>query len=145
MSILVDDELFEVPANVVDVQGRVHEAGSCGKLLTGWWTLTPEKFIKRLCVCSIHFDFLENLEVGNIAVSWPHLCDAIPDLCAIGTRFLECKLIAWESKKDDIIDVFILQYIQPQIMPVQTSERSEIDNDHDLSSIIAEIHDSRAV
>jgi hypothetical protein len=126
---LVDQELFKIPPDVVDVQGLVKQFRRSSELVTGWRALTPEISVKRMGIFSVDVDFLEQLEVGEIPVPRSHVSDGVGNFGAVRTWLLPAKDVAREAENNDIILVLILQYIQPWIVPRVASERSHIDHD----------------
>lgn len=110
-STLVDEELLEVPANIVVVEHVVHQLVLLPELSHRSWTGSPEVLIQRRRSRPIDFNLLEELKSWNESAARPHVGEAVVNLSRVRTRFLEGELIAWKTKNDQITGILLLQRI----------------------------------
>lgn len=132
-SLPVEQEFFEVPADVVVVLGRVEEPilGPESRVRRGAMTL--EESVQRVLVFPVHLDLLEHGEVGHVVLARSHVPDPVKDLLA-RTRLLLSKLVAREAEHGEVPAVVpSLQCIQLRVGVGEASVGGQVHHEHHVT------------
>jgi len=99
-----DEELLPVPPDVLHVKWTVVELVRLRKAHTCRWTICLEVCVEWVRVLPIHLNLLEHGEVGLEPVSWPHILDAVVQLCIVSSWLLLSKLVTREGQHFKVIE-----------------------------------------
>lgn len=129
----VNQELFEIPTDVVVVLGRVEEfiLGAKNWIRRGATTL--EESVERVLVFPVHLNLLEHGKVGHVVVARTHVLDPVQNLLAAAGLLLS-KLVAGKPEHGEVpFPEPGLQCIQLQVGRGQASVGGHVHHQSDVS------------
>jgi len=107
-SLTVDEELFEIPADVVVPDWRVVEMSRGSKEISCAGTASFKEGVERMFPVSVDFHLAENGHPGLEIVTRPNETDPVQHLQIRCSRFLLSKLVAREGEDGQIVGIFSL-------------------------------------
>lgn len=139
-ALLVDEELLEVPRDVVLPDGVVHQLGGFANLEHRLWARVLHEFVERMLVDAVHIDFAINVQVAMRfpSVAWAHLCDAIHDFVVL-SGLLQVELIAWERQHGEasaIVGVLFNERIEVDVLLRVGAKRCDVDDEQHLALVL---------
>lgn len=99
-----------------------------------------------MLVVAIDIAFLKELKVRHKAISWTDIFHAMENFGSIGSWLLLVKDVARETKNGEIrvvvYTIFGIKCIHSIIVWGQTSEGGNVDDEHRLAFVIAQVYHS---
>lgn len=129
LAVAVDQEFFEVPADIFAAHRCVEELGLRAEDFPCGRTVAFQECVEWMFFFSIDIQLLKKWEIRLETIPWSHVFNSIYDLQSSSAWFLLTELIAGKSQNFEARRIVVtFECIQLGVVPCETSVGCYIDN-----------------